>query len=261
MVVKVLGWEKFASGAEMIGPFAAAIGVFDGVHLGHRELISRILGRPGLASAVVTFDGNPKRSLHGSAFRGDVLTLRQRVGIIASLGVDVTMLIDFSSDFSKLPGKEFLSILSAGGDLRYLAVGHDFRCGHRLDTGADEIEGYYGRRGVAVEVIRAVRVAGHPVSSSRIRNAIAEGRLEEAEVLMGRPFEVDLRDAEAVAGGGLRPGGSQASPPEGTYEALVLAGESSVAAEARLRGGAWELESAAIGRPDALRPLKLVSRE
>jgi riboflavin kinase / FMN adenylyltransferase len=259
--MKVIAWRDFAEGKERIGPFAAAIGVFDGVHLGHRELISRILGQSGLASAVVTFAGNPKRSLHGAAFKGDILTLRQRVDIIASLGVDVTMLIDFSSDFSKLPGKEFLSFLSAGGDLRYLAVGHDFRCGHRLDTGADEIEGYYEGRGVAVEVIRAVRAAGHPVSSSRIRNAIAEGRLEEAEILMGRPFEVDLRGAARDAAGRLRPEGAQASPPEGTYEALVLDGGASARTEASLRDGAWDLGPAAVGRPDALRPLKLVSRE
>jgi riboflavin kinase / FMN adenylyltransferase len=259
--MRLLDWGNFAAGSERIGPFAAAIGVFDGVHLGHRELISRILGRPGLVSVVVTFAGNPKRSLHGAAFRGDILTQRQRVDIIASLGVDVTMLIDFSSDFSKLPGKEFLSFLSAGGDLRYLAVGHDFRCGHRLDTGADEIEGYYEGSGVAVEVIRAVRVADHPVSSSRIRNAIAEGRLEEAEILMGRPFEMDLRGAARDAAGRLRPEGAQASPPEGIYEALVLAGGSSARVEASLRDGAWEFEPAAVGEPDALRPLKLVSRE
>jgi|WetSurMetagenome_2_1015567.scaffolds.fasta_scaffold393614_2 riboflavin kinase / FMN adenylyltransferase len=259
--MKLVRWEDFARGRERIGPFAATIGVFDGVHLGHRELIGRIMGKPGMASAVVTFEGNPKRSLHAPAFRGDVLTLAQRTEIISSLGADVILLIDFSGDFGKLPGREFLSFLSAGGDLRFLAVGHDFRCGSRLDTGAEEIRDFCAERGIEVEFVRAVRVDGHPVSSSRIRSAIAEGRLEEAEALMGRPFELDLRGAEANEAGRVEPSGGQASPPEGTYEVEAESGGVVAAFRAAFRDGAWDLGAAARGRPEALRLLKLVSRE
>jgi len=259
--MKIVAWEDFAAGDRTAGPFAAAIGVFDGIHLGHRELIGRILGRPDLASVVVTFNENPKRSLHGSAFRGDILTMRQRAEIIESLGVDIIVLIDFSGDFVKLPGRKFLSLLSESGDLRFLAVGHDFRCGHRLDTGAEEIRDFCAERGIEVDFLRAVRVAEHPVSSSRIRMAVIEGRLEEAASLMGRPFELDLRAADADGAGRMRPTGGQAAPPDGIYEALAVRRGEAAQTEAVLRDGAWELRPGTKEPPETLRLLRMVSRE
>jgi riboflavin kinase/FMN adenylyltransferase len=257
--MRTIDWKAFARGEEPVGPFAAAIGVFDGIHLGHRELIGRIVGKPGLAGAVVTFAENPKRFLHGPAFPGDILTLRQRARAIGSLGADVLVLIDFSGDFGKLPGREFLSILSEAG-MRYLAVGHDFRCGHRLDTGADEIRDFCAGRGIGVDFIRAVRVAGHPVSSSRIRRAISEARLEEAAALMGRPFELDLEGAARESGGRIRTAGGQAFPPSGTYEVVVVGGGLETSVEATFSEGAWTIGSRAEEPLEALRLLKMVSR-
>src|SRR5208337_4453660 len=136
--VKVLTWDELRSG-RAASPIAAAIGVFDGLHIGHRELVGRVLERGGLERTVVTFEDNPKRMLSPESFRGALSTLDQKLALIDSAGVDLCVLIDFSGDFSKLPGRQFLSMLSDSAELRYLAVGSDFRCGHNLDTGAEDI--------------------------------------------------------------------------------------------------------------------------
>ncbi len=259
--MKVLRWDEAARGGAGIGGSAATIGVFDGLHLGHARLIGLITGRAALKSIVVTFEENPKRILHGQAFRGDILTLDQRLSIISSLGVDITVLIDFSGDFGKLPGRDFLSLLSNACDLRYLAVGHDFRCGYRLDTGAEEIRAFAAERGFEVEFLTATRAEGHPVSSSRIRRAIAEGRLGEASALMNRPFEIDFRGAEILEDGRIGPGGRQAAPPDGAYEVLVGRSGSFEPARAELRDGAWDLGARDPRGADALRVIAQVSRE
>jgi len=247
---------------------AAAIGVFDGLHIGHRALVARVLGRSGLASAVVTFEKNPKRILSPSTFHGELSSLDQRLSLIESMGVDICVLIDFSGDFSKLAGRSFLSMLSEGGALRFLAVGRDFRCGHRLDTDSKAIRAFCEELSIEVELLEPVQWGGHPVSSSRIRKAVLEGRLEEAAQMLGRPYEIDLKGAQALASGRLLPGGDQAKPPPGGYEALAgLRGpneESSIVATLG-EDGAWSIADAGDrdgggAAPGCLRLLRMVSR-
>jgi riboflavin kinase/FMN adenylyltransferase len=242
---------------------AATIGAFDGLHLGHRELISRILGREDFASAVLTFAGNPKRILSPSSFRGELTSLGQRLELIDSMGVDLCVLIDFSGDFSKLPGRQFLSMLCANGNLRFLAVGSDFRCGHRLDTDAEGVRLFCAGFSVEVELLKAVLWEGHPVSSSRIRKAILEGRVEEAALMLGRPYELDLRGGAFEAAGMIRPPEGQAAPPPGAYEAAVSYdnGESLPAIAALEPDGLWSFDSLLDRAPNRLRLLRKVSRD
>jgi hypothetical protein len=269
--VKVLSWEELGSGKRVGTPIAAAIGVFDGLHIGHRKLVGRVLGREGLVSTIVTFAENPKRFLSPATFQGELSTLDQRLSLIDSMGVDLCVLIDFSGDFSKLPGRQFLSMLRDGGDLRFLAVGSDFRCGHRLDTDAEDIRRFCAERSIGVELLSSVHWAGHPVSSSRIRKAILEGRLEDAANMLGRPYEIDLRDSLTSAEGRFVPAGGQARPPAGSYEAVVSYSVEPPASEARVvaesgADGSWSFfDTNAAGLPGSnpvgLRLVHLVSRE
>jgi riboflavin kinase / FMN adenylyltransferase len=220
--LKIIEWSQFLDEARPL-PLAAAIGVFDGMHLGHRALVQRILGRKGLASAVMTFKENPKRILSPSSFHGDLSTLGQKLELVESLGADFCVLIDFSGDFSKLPGRLFLSMLEKKAGLRYLAVGHDFRCGSGLDTDAEAIRVFCEERSIGVEFLRAVSWSGHPISSSRIRKAVLEGRLEDAATMLGRPYELDLRAVQPVVPDGVRFKASQAVPQGGMYEASLVA--------------------------------------
>ncbi|HOX33929.1 MAG TPA: FAD synthetase family protein [Spirochaetales bacterium] len=274
--MRILSWDAFI-GSEPDGlkpgldpeaasrPLAAAIGVFDGLHLGHRKLIGEVLAREGMVKGVFTFRENPKKSLRPSTFHGDLFTLEQRLETLSELGVELSVLIDFSGDFSKLAGRKFLSLLRDRGGLRFLAVGADFRCGYRLDTGSDEIRSQCAELGVEARILPSLAWAGKAVSSSRIRRAVLEGRLDEARVMLGRDFEVDLRGARFGTAGGIlaiEPGTEQLAPPSGRYEAELGEGDRSSRVEARWSGGAWSIEGASPGeRPKALRLLRLVSRE
>jgi riboflavin kinase / FMN adenylyltransferase len=110
---------------------------------------------------------------------------------LESLGVKLTVLIDFSEKFSKINGRDFIGLLLGSQTVKLIALGRNFRCGYRLDTGAEEIQSLAGARGVEVWVAPPVMDEGQPVSSSRIRQALAAGRRVEAERLLGRSLGID----------------------------------------------------------------------
>ena len=261
--MNTLTWEEFQDSGQKKGPLAAAVGVFDGLHLGHMALIRQVLAREGLAKGILTFSENPKKTLKPQSFHGDIFTLGQKLQTLSELGLDLCVLIDFSGDFSKMAGKNFLSLLRDLGDLRFLAVGADFRCGYRLDTDAEDIKGYYGDFGIETRIIEPLLWADRPVSSSRIRKAIVEGRLHDARSMLGREFELDLRQARVSSEGGkllLELGHDQVAPPDGCYEAeLVFEGESRAVTAIR-EAESWSVDFEAPGkgavRPDGLRLIR-----
>jgi FAD synthase len=260
--MRILTWDDFASGALKAIPLAATIGVFDGLHIGHRQLISRVIGQDGLSSIVFTFRVNPKRLLSPDSFAGELSTLAQKLDLIAAMSADIAVLIDFSGDFSKLPGRQFLAMLREGAQLRRIAVGANFRCGHLLDTDAEGIRLFCRECGVEMEALSAVTWAGHPVSSSRIRKSIRDGRLEDAAAMLGRSYELDLRGHKAAGNGIWALGSDQVLPPAGRYDAsFVYSGAPSLPAIAEHDGkGNWSL-GGAVRVPDALGLIRSVSRE
>jgi riboflavin kinase/FMN adenylyltransferase len=114
--------------------------------------------------------------------------LEQKLAVLEFLGVQLTVLIDFSPEFSKICGRDFIDLLLSRRPVQLIALGKNFRCGYQLDTGAEEIQGLAGARVVETWVAPPVMDDGMPVSSSRIRQALAAGRKTEAERLMGRPL-------------------------------------------------------------------------
>jgi riboflavin kinase/FMN adenylyltransferase len=208
--MRVLSWEDFAGAAMPEEPGeerlrALSIGVFDGVHRGHQRLIEKIL-RHGRENSriplVITFRQNPRRVLAPASWHGDIYSLRQKIALLESLGVEEAVLIDFSGDFSRISGKEFVDLLKKRCKIGYLAVGENFRCGYRLDTGAERL-GELVSPGVEFEAVPPLRAGGHPVSSSRIRRAISEGNMGLAAELLGRPFALDLEGLPVSKTGGV----------------------------------------------------------
>jgi riboflavin kinase/FMN adenylyltransferase len=261
--LKVLSWDEFSNSQHREITLAAAVGVFDGLHRGHTELIGRVLNRDEAVKAVVTFRENPKKVLRPASYHGDLSTLEQKLEKLEALGLDLCVLIDFSGDFSKLSGRKFLSVLKESGNLRFLAVGFDFRCGHRLDTGAEDIKAFYETQTVETELLGAVHWAGHPISSSRIRKAVVEGRLDDASAMLGYPYEVDLRRMTKVFTGEsavYAVSGEQVQPPYGKYSVTTLGGDGDVETEATLENGLWTVEQAKVIETRFLRLKELVSR-
>jgi riboflavin kinase/FMN adenylyltransferase len=177
---------------------AVTVGVFDGVHLGHQSLIRRICEplpeprtpnpEPSLPT-VVTFRENPMKSLNSAGFTGDIYNLDQKLGLLESLGVKLTVLIDFSEEISKMNGRDFIDLLLGSQPVTLLALGGNFRCGHDQDTGVGEIRSFAKAHGVETWVAPPVMDEGKPISSNRIRQALAAGRLEEAQRMLGRPLD------------------------------------------------------------------------
>jgi riboflavin kinase/FMN adenylyltransferase len=264
--MRVVSWEEFVAIPFDFRPIAATVGVFDGLHRGHRELVSRVLS-DGLAHPTVfTFRDNPKRSLRSGAFHGDLFTPEQKLETLDALGVEVCVQIDFSGDFSKLAGRIFLSLLAEKGAIRLLVIGNDFRCGYHLDTGVEEIRSFYDPLGIKTEVLDPVLWGGHAISSSRIRRAVAEGRLDAAAAMLGRSYELDLRKADYASDGRDRFAldGRQVAPPAGNYKVVIAGRGFEEDATASFDGRVWIID-APEGRPfgrcfEALRLVEMVSR-
>jgi FAD synthase len=189
----ILDWPDFLDSPWEGKALAATVGVFDGVHLGHRTLIDRVVARSrDMRPTVFTFRESPKRFLHPKTFRGDLYSLDDKIRLIAETGVELCVLIDFSSDFGKLSGSEFLSSLRNSGDLRFIAVGSDFRFGYKLDIDAAALATLCVASGIEAEIMGPVNWNGKPISSSRIRKSIIDGKVLEASSMLGRLYGIDL---------------------------------------------------------------------
>ena len=219
----VITWHDLVGDRPAIrGPVALTIGTFDGVHRGHREILRRLAecadrGRSGggMHRVVLTFRQHP-RSVLTRQDPGTLTTLRQRRERFAALGVTHLVLIDFSAQFSRLSGREFVAALLRAMSLRKLVVGADFRCGRGRDTDVDELQRLLTSTGVQVVVVPPVVVGGNSdsrvvvgstnaaasgtgvVSSTKIRASVRAGDFAATRKMMGVPFEVDLRGVAAV---------------------------------------------------------------
>ncbi len=225
----VVDWDDLVSRAFVPDrPTAMTVGVFDGVHRGHRLLLERVAARRDEAiPTAVTFRANPKAVLRPRAYEGDILSLDQKVEALAAAGAELVVLIDFSGNFGKLAGKDFIGLLKDRGKLRYLAVGSDFRCGHRLDTDAAALKRMNEEDGIATDILDSLISGVSPISSSRIRTAISAGDLVEAAALLGRNVELDLAGTPTTPGEGWIDFDVRAmrriTPPDGRYPAILVA--------------------------------------
>jgi riboflavin kinase/FMN adenylyltransferase len=236
---------------------AVTVGVFDGIHRGHRALIDRIIRlSPEYIPTVVSFKKNPKALLHKPEWKGDILSAEQKAAIFKDLGVALLVLIDFSGNFSKLSGRQFIDLLRIRGNLGYLAVGGNFRCGYRLDTDAARIKELNAAAGIPTDIVEPVFAGAHPVSSSLIRGAIAAGDFSLAAELLGRNVEIDLSgiDPQGKAGEVFFDIAARhrVLPPSGRYRVLLY-GENSpegIETEVRVAGGGLYL-------PPAFNPVRV----
>jgi riboflavin kinase/FMN adenylyltransferase len=225
-----LDWQEFAASGldhtEFAGRgLAMTIGVFDGIHRGHQVLLERVLSS-GLPAAVISFTRSPKFILRPETDEGDIMGAEQKLRLFEQMGIALAVMIDFSENFSKLNGKEFIDLLKDRGNLRFLTIGSNFRCGHRHTVDAAFIRRMNLESGIPTEVAEPVTVGGVQVSSSRIRSAIARGDIPGAAELLGRRVEIDFAgvSADRSAGGVCFDLASKnrIMPPVGRYPVLAF---------------------------------------
>ncbi len=180
-------------------PMVVSIGVFDGLHKGHLTILEKSLAiakENGWESMVITFDKNPKMAMNSQPYHSKLITDGQMEEILAKLGVNHLVVIDFSPDFSKLTAEEFLTLVCAFCQVKAMVVGEDFRCGAPASSaGPVQLQEHLTRLspGAFVQVPSFVTTGeGNIVSSTLVRKKLLEGALEEVQSMLGRPYELDL---------------------------------------------------------------------
>ncbi len=195
----VISWDNFINGKISFSkPVSATIGVFDGVHLGHRKLISSILTKNNSLSAVITFNVNPRIIFKDPSYPGNISTLEQKIQILHDLGVDDVIVIDFSPDFSRLTGEEFLQFLVKSCSLEYLVLGENFRFGYGGKTAPEDAKHLLYKESVEVDICPMAYHDNLIVSSTRIRKAVLDGRIKDANTMLNRVFSLDIANIPLI---------------------------------------------------------------
>ena len=181
------GWNPGPQGS------AVAIGVFDGVHRGHRAVFDALHEEAeDSALTAMTFSTHPDGIVSGEPAPPALTTLERRLELFDEAGLDATALIDFDHDIMHLSPEEFVErFLVDGLDTRVVAVGDGFRFGHGAVGTVDTLRLLGQRHGFSIISTPIVTIYGTQVRSSAIRAAIASGGVDLASRMLGRPFEVD----------------------------------------------------------------------
>ena len=170
------------------------IGNFDGVHLGHQEILRGAIDRAHATesmSAVLTFFPHPSRVLRPEHAPALLMTLPQRLQAFQSFGVEAALVLPFDQELAKVSAVDFVrTFLAETLRARTVMVGGNFRFGHKQAGDVSLLVNLGQRWGFEVVVVPPVIQDGVVVSSTAVRNAVREGRMDEAARLLGRPFEL-----------------------------------------------------------------------
>ena len=175
------------------GPIHLAIGVFDGVHLGHRAVIAQLARGArrdhGIAVAA-TFDPLPIHVLAPGAPASALSDINERITLLHEAGADVVVVFHFDEAFAKISADGFVDRVVAAGDIRRIVVGPDFHFGRRAEGDVQKLRARGASDGFAVDVMTPVEFDGAVVSATRIRNLLLAGGVQAAARLLGRPFAI-----------------------------------------------------------------------
>lgn len=171
-----------------------AIGVFDGVHLGHQQVIRQTItdARQHTAQAVaITFDRHPSAVVAPERTPPLIYSLSQKLRVLAALGIDATFLIRFDRAFSLQTGEDFIRSLAQDiGRIYSICVGSNFTFGHKRAGNVALLKTLGQNFNFAVHGLAAVSLDGKIVSSTRIREAIRNGHVDAASQMLGRPYAI-----------------------------------------------------------------------
>ena len=221
--------EPFRSGA------AVTIGTFDGIHVGHRALIARTVQRARdlrCAAMAVTWDRHPMTTLRPDRVPPLLSSPARKMELLEQTDLDAVAVLSFDEELSSWPPERFVSdILLTGLMAKAVVVGEGWRFGHKA-AGDTELLAKLGEEaGFTVEPVPLAEAEGGPVSSTRVRQAVAAGDLTLVRSLLGRPFDID---GEVIPGddrgtslgyptANIDPDGTLALPPQGIYAGRALA--------------------------------------
>ncbi len=177
------------------GPCVVTIGNFDGMHIGHRQIMRRVVALADMRGAipvVLTFDPHPARVLAPERAPKLLMTIDQRLRAMREEGIEAVLLLPFSLDFARLTPEEFArEILARTLSARVVLVGDDFRFGYKQAGNVETLRALGERLGFEVEAISGIGRRGERVSSSVIRKLVGAGAVSRACRLLGKPFALE----------------------------------------------------------------------
>ncbi|MBI2851153.1 MAG: bifunctional riboflavin kinase/FAD synthetase [Chloroflexi bacterium] len=204
------------------------IGVFDGVHLGHKYLLSRLkeqTGQQNLLSGVVTFRQHPRAVLSAKDELPYLTSLEEKVSLIKKEGIDKVVTLSFTKELSQVSARRFVELLQKYLRMRGLLLGADFALGRKREGNIAALRKLGREMGFTVETVSPVKINGLVVSSTAIREALATGDIKKATSLIGRPFSLRGKVTNGAGRGAglgfptanLEIDPQQLLPPDGVY--------------------------------------------
>lgn len=178
-------------------PAAITIGNFDGVHQGHQALLARLLqqaGARGLPSTVVTFEPHPREFFSPQDAPVRLTSLREKLELLAACGIAQAVVLPFNHTLARQTAEQFMyDTLRDQLRCQYLLIGDDFRFGQRRSGDFQTLQAHAERLGLTLEAMTTIEHDGLRASSTAVRGALADGELEKATALLGRPYRISGR--------------------------------------------------------------------
>jgi riboflavin kinase/FMN adenylyltransferase len=176
------------------GPSIATIGNFDGVHRGHQGVIAEVVARArslGMRSVAITFDPHPVRVIRPESSLPLITPLVQKLELLAATGIDAVLILPFTKELSRMTARTFATdVLQRALHVRELHEGENFRFGYQAEAGIESLEALGRELGFGVCVYSPRNIRGEAISSSRVRQMIAEGDVSQVRALLGRSFAI-----------------------------------------------------------------------
>jgi riboflavin kinase/FMN adenylyltransferase len=173
-------------------PTIVTLGTFDGVHIGHKKIIERLIGSAAASeceSLVLTFFPHPRMVLQDQSEIKLLNTINERSQLLEKTGLDNLVIHPFNKEFSRLTAEEFVKdILVDSFNLKKIIIGYDHRFGRNRTANIDDLIRYGEIYGFEVEQISSQEINDVSVSSTKIRNALIEGEIELANTFLGYPY-------------------------------------------------------------------------
>lgn len=168
------------------------VGTFDGVHLGHREIIKRVIDHAhhvGGDSVLITFDPHPRKFLFPDQPLGIITPLAEKVRLLSEAGITHIIVVPFTREFAELSAREYIEKFLVGKFAPHsIVIGYDHHFGHDRLGNIEMLKEYAPVYGYQLMEIPAQQIDAAAVSSTRIRKAISEGRVSDAEHMLDRNY-------------------------------------------------------------------------
>lgn len=226
-------FEKELAGVSIIRDSLITVGVFDGVHLGHKYLISqlkKLAGQQGLYPIAITFHKHPQEVLMPGSQPPFLTDADEKAYLLKQEGIECVIVLTFTQELSRVDAADFIDILQTRLRMKGLVVGPDFALGRNTEGNISYLQKLGKEKGFTVTVIPPVRSNGDIISSTAIRRSLAAGDMEKVHRFLGRPFSLHGNVVHGAGRGtglgfptvnlNILPG--QAIPSDGVYATLAI---------------------------------------